>query len=691
MKALPGNINFASVCYLFLNMRPLAGLFAFFWALPAWGGLLSPSGVFVKDGAGTARSTYSNSERLTLSARINNAVASANRVQFVFRIMNPSGAEVFRHSGNSVPGTVGNSASQVSGLAIAKFFTGPGVYTFSADAALDGQTVSQSAQFTVSSPNIIMVYPPNGARDVSDKPLTFRWVSSGAAKYRLTVGDNAALYNSVFSQDTQGAESFLSYPENPADPRANLASGQVYYWRVEGLDPAGNVVARTELPFNFTARTASLTRDLAVASLETTALVGAEVFFKVKVANQGGTSEANVPLRLSLGGLPASGSPVTLPQMSPGAGGEYAFSAQIPTDQAQSLAIACLDFFDDSVANNCKSVQVQRPAGASADSGFGAARQLSKEELWQAVKQKLIELGYDLSQYDLDSMSDLTAEEMASLLASLSSGQVQVSVTGPPAGAAPPVVFVPPTTGGGSGADSGAPPPLADLPADGAGPAASETAAELRRNLDEKLRSWGIDLREYDLDFGRPLTPEEQQALIDALEAGDYAASFSGPPPGTDRPSVRRGSAAGPVQELPQFAEPPVFDEPAGGGEDASPAAPALRARGFSGQTVENFGSRGHTSVVRDAKAWARLWRRLAGTKAPEVDFGADMVVVVVAGTKKAAARVEFERVAEETEGLKVVYRASGRSALKGTAPFAAVVVRATDRKAEFKDAEEGR
>lgn len=674
-------------------MRPLAGLLALGIALPAWGGLLSPSGVFVKDGAGTVRSTYSNSERLTLSARINNAVASANRVQFVFRVTNPSGAEVFRHSGNSVPGSVGNSASQVSGLAIAKFFTGPGVYTFSADAALDGQTVSQSAQFTVSSPNIIMVYPPNGARDVSDKPLTFRWVSSGAAKYRLTVGDNAALYNSVFSQDTQGAESFLSYPENPADPRANLASGQVYYWRVEGLDPSGNVVARTELPFNFTARTASLTRDLAVASLETTGLVGTEVFFKVKVANQGGTSEANVSLRLSLGGLPASGSPVTLPQMSPGASGEYAFSAQIPTDQAQSLAIACLDFFDDSVANNCKSVQVQRPAGASSEAGFGAARQLTKEELWQAVKQKLIELGYDLSKYDLDSMSDLTAEEMASLLASLSSGQVQVSVTGPPAGAGPPVVFVPPATGGGSEEGSGAPPPLADLPADGAAPDDSEVAAELRRNLDEKLRSWGIDLREYDLDFGRPLTPEEQQALIDALEAGDFSAGFSGPPPGTERPSVRRGSAAaGGVQELPQFAEPPVFDEPAGsGGDEEGQAAPAVRARGFSGQTVENFGSRGHTSVVRDQKAWARLWRRLAGTKAPEVDFAADMVVVVVAGTKKAAARVEFERVAEETEGLKVVYRASGRSALKGTAPFAAVVVRTTDRKAEFKDAEEGR
>ncbi|TBR21279.1 hypothetical protein EPO15_10695 [bacterium] len=708
-------------------MSPLAGFLAFVLGVPsAQAGLLSASGVFLKDGSGASRATYSNSERLSMTARLNNAVASVNRVQFKFRILNPVGAEVFVHTGNSVPGSAGNSASQVSGIPIAKFFTGPGIYTFLADATLDGQTVSQSAQFTVSSPNIIMVYPPNGARDVSDKPLSLRWVSSGAAKYRVTVGDNASLYNSVFSGLTAGGENFLNYPENPADQRANLASGQVYYWKVEGLDNDGNVVARSEVPFNFTARTASLTRDMAVATLETTGLVGAEVFFRVQVRNQGGTSEANVPLRLSLGGLPASGSPISLPQLSAGDIKEYSFSAPIPMDQAQSLAIACVEFFDDNVPNNCKSLQVQRPATGSG-SGFGPARPLTKEELWQALQQKLIEQGLDLAGYDIESMSQLSTEDMAALLAELSKGQVTIGVSGPPVDGAPPIAYVPPPLTGGGGTDwehdpngGGFTAPL-DLPGAGtdetlaassgpgsSGPGASAGSLDSQKlwsTLDEQLRARGLDLREYDItDLDEQLSAEDQQAFYDALESGDIDMKVTGPPPGQGMAGGGGSADTGPTEPLPQFAEPVTFEEPAAyeaaastaaAGSAGAPkaAAPAVRtsARGFSGQTVENFGKRGLNTVMRDAKEFAKLWKRMSNGKAPEIDFGADMVVVVVAGTKRGAERVEFERVAEAPDGLKVVYRASGKGALKGTAPFAAVVIRQSNLKAEFKDAEEGR
>lgn len=699
------NRNFARLPYPLLNMGPLAGVLTFLLAAaPASAGLLTGSGVFLKDSGGAERATYSNNERLSMTARLNNAVASANRVQFTFKILNPNGVPVFTHTGNSVPGSAGNSASQVSGILISKFFTGPGNYTFQADAVLDGQTVSQAASFTVSSPNIIMVYPPNGARDVSDKPLSLRWVSSGATKYRVTVGDNASLYNSVFSGLTNGGENFLNYPENPADQRANLSSGQVYYWKVEGLDNSGNVVARSEVPFNFTARTASLTRDLAVSALETTGVVSAEVFFRVKVSNQGGTSEANVPLRLSLGGLPAAGSPMTLPQMSPSDTREYTFSAPIPMDQAQSLAIACVEFFDDNVPNNCKSLQVMRPTTGSG-SGFGPQRPLTKEELWQALQQKLIELGYDLGGYDIESMSQLSTEDMAALLAELSRGQVQVGVSGPPTNGAPPISWLPPdTTGGASAWDVGLAPPL-DLPGvseggaetalgSGAAPGDAVKSGEFWNAIEEHLRSQGIDLREYDIaDFSEALSVEDQQAFFNQLTSGEVDFKVTGPPPGPPPGTKFGGGAAadqGPHEELPQFAKQVTFEDV---GTEAASATPAVKtsARGFSGQTVENFGPKGFKSVLRDAKSFAKLWKRMSTSKAPEIDFAADMVVVVVAGTKKAAERIEFERVAEGPDGLKVVYRTSGNSGKKGTAPYAAVVIRASSLPAEFKDAEEGR
>lgn len=688
-------------------MGPLAGVLTFLLGVsPASAGLLTGSGVFLKDSGGTERATYSNNERLSMTARLNNAVASANRVQFTFRILNPIGVPVFTHTGNSVPGSAGNSASQVSGVPISKFFTGPGNYTFQADAVLDGQTVSQAASFTVSSPNIIMVYPPNGARDVSDKPLSLRWVSSGATKYRVTVGDNASLYNSVFAGETNGGENFLNYPENPADQRANLSSGQVYYWKVEGLDNAGNVIARSEVPFNFTAKTASLTRDIAVGTLETTGLVSAEVFFRVTVSNQGGTSEANVSLRLSLGGLPASGSPMTLPQMSPGDTREYTFSAPIPMDQAQSLAIACVDFFDDNVPNNCKSLQVMRPTTGSG-SGFGPQRPLTKEELWQALQQKLIELGYDLGGYDIESMSQLSTEDMAALLAELSRGQVQVGVSGPPTNGAPPIAWLPPNlTGGGDSWDGAfsAPPDLpmpsageggaeiADVP--GTGPGDAVKSGEFWSAIEEQLRKKGIDLREYDIaDMGEHLSIEDQQAFFDQLASGEVDFKVTGPPPGPPPGTKFGGGPAadkGPHEELPQFAEQVTFEDV---GTESASASPAVKtsARGFSGQTVENFGAKGFKSVLRDAKSFAKLWKRMSNSKAPEIDFAADMLVVVVAGTKKPVERIEFERVAEGPDGLKVVTRTSGKSEKKGTAPYAAVVIRASSLQPQFTDAEEGR
>jgi hypothetical protein len=650
--------------------RP-AGFFALVLAAsPASAGLLSGTGIFVKDSGGAQRVQYSNNERVTLTARINNAVASANRVQFTFRIAGPSGAEVFFHGGNSVPGTAGNSASQVSGIPISQFFTGPGLYSFTANAVLDAQTVSQNITFAVSSPNIILIYPPSGARDVADRPVTFRWSASGAARYRVTVGDNPALYNAVFSESTGGPESFLAYPDNPSDSRARLAAGQVYYWKVEGLDAAGNVIAQSETPYNFSAQTAALTRDLSVTDLEATGRDGMTLSFLVRVANQGGTTEANVPLRMSLGGLPAPGSPLALPQLRPGDVREYPFSAALPSDQGQSLAIACVEFFDDSVPNNCKSIQVTKPTDASGDSGFGQTGVLTKEQLWEALKQKLIELGMDMDEYEASEMSQqLSAGDMQALLDQLGKGLVQISLSGPPPGAAPPPAFIPPPVSGAPSAPGApAPPPVVKTD-------------EAWAALAEKLLGLGVDVGDYAVVGMEPeLTTEDLELLLEQLAKGTAQASVSGPPPG--------------AAPLPTVIPPPVSaPTPAAPAPVAVPSQNAV-GREFAGIAVSDFGEKGLFTVVREAKGFGRVWGKLSQADAPEFDFKQVMVVVVVAGTKADADRVEVEDVMEGLDGLIVRYRVVGKGPnvrLPGAprrrgVPYMVKVVRASGLEAKFDD-----
>ncbi|MBI3300221.1 MAG: hypothetical protein HYZ75_18795 [Elusimicrobia bacterium] len=639
------------------------------------------AGAFVKDAAGADRNQFSNTERVTLQARVANTVASVDRIRFTFRILAPTGQEVFRHQGNSVPGSIGNSASQVSGVPVSQFFAGPGLYSFTAEAALDGQTVAQSASFALSSPNILLIYPPNGAREVGDRPVTFRWTASGATRYRVTVGENPSLYNALFSQSTQGAENVLAYPENPADPRLRLSGGQVYYWKVEGLDAAGNVVAQSETPANFSALSAALTRDLAVTEIELTGRTGASMNFSVRVANQGGSSESNISMRMSLGGLPAPNSPLILAALNPGDGAVYTFSTPMPPDQAQSLAIACLDFFDDNVPNNCKSMQVARPAGLG---GADPARPLTKDELWEALKQKLTEAGTDMSGYSLvDFGAGLSADDMQALLEQLASGQAQISVDRP--------------VGGVSGAfeDMFANPiaaPDDNLPAEGpeAAAEAGPSGEELLGGLGAALESLGLDLGEYKLRGLDGLSAGDAAALLDQLKRGTARLTLSGP-----RRDPAGGDGAAPIPEAEVFEGPPptgLEEEPAETeeGEPKKNTANKGAVRGFAGRSVDSFGPRGARAIIRDAKDFGRLWKRLSAGPAPEIDFEASMVVLVVAGSGRGASRVEFSRVAESQNGLLVAYRLEGAEDAgvrrEGGAPFAGVVVRLSGLKGDFQE-----
>jgi hypothetical protein len=429
--------------------------------LPAAAGLLTAQGVSVLDATGAPRATFSTSETIGFQVVVHNGAASPNRTSFEFDVVAPDGAVVFRHVGNSVRGTVGSAASTVSGIPISGFSRGPGTYTLKALATLDGVAVEQDKTFEISSPNIVLIYPPDGSRDLTDNPLTFRWYSSGAVTYRLTVGVNPSLYNAVFAQTTPpGAES-LTYPQAPSNPLESLSTGQTYWWSVEGLDVDGNVVARSQIPFSFSVANTALTRDLAVTdlSVDGTPDASGNIPFRIVVADQGNTTESNVPLRVTVGGLTAPGTPLTVPQLSPSGSMTFRVSAPIPTDMNQGLAIACLTIFDDDVANNCMTLSVSRPPAISTTTFASQTTQMSADQVWQAIEQILKDQGVDLSGYDLvDMEGSLSQADLQALIDQLDQGQAQVDVSGPPLPlpAAPETSSAPP-----AGLSSSAPPPPA--------------------------------------------------------------------------------------------------------------------------------------------------------------------------------------------------------------------------------------
>ncbi|MFH2203947.1 MAG: CARDB domain-containing protein [Elusimicrobiota bacterium] len=592
---------------------------------------LAGQAVLVLDSSRSPRTSFSTNERATFQQKVSNGAASSGRIYFTFIVADPQLKEVFRHAGNAVPGRVGNAASQLAGVQISSLYTVPGVYKLTARAILDAQVVDQELSFTVSSPNILLIYPPNGAQDVADKPLMFRWSSSGAAKYRITVGDNPSFFNSVYNANTEGNVNAISYPENPADARARLAAGTVYYWRIEGLDANDNVVAQSAVPFSFTVKSASLSRDIAVTGLEIIGKSGDNITFKVTVHNQGGTSESGLQLKFSIGGVPVAGSPVQMPLLSPSAVKTYNFTGQLPPDQGKSLAIGCVEFFDDNVANNCKTMQLTRTVEeAAGDASIFAARKLSNEEIWSAIQELLRDRGVDLTEYSIVGMDkDMTRAELEALLAALRSGQADVSVSGPAGGAADLPSFIPPPVSAG-------PPPDApdDLPAD-KGEERIMTDKELWQALQPPLKGRGFDLTQFAvLGADRRLTASELQILLAAVKSGVAEILVSGP-------------AAPDVMPVAAESAPPA----------AAPPPPAAdEDRQWRGLAPALSKKTAHLKITSN-KHWSKVWKRLGGKKTPKIDFAQYMVIGVVAGGEERSDRVEIVEVRKSLSGLRVLYR----------------------------------
>lgn len=74
---------------------------------------LTISSVGTLDSGGSARTTFSSTEKISFSIKVNNTVASSGRVQFSFFVKDPAGRRVLTQTGNSAPGLVGASGADI--------------------------------------------------------------------------------------------------------------------------------------------------------------------------------------------------------------------------------------------------------------------------------------------------------------------------------------------------------------------------------------------------------------------------------------------------------------------------------------------------------------------------------------------------------------------------------------------------
>lgn len=300
--------------------------------------------ISITDSLGNSRSVYSNTEKVNLNVKIN-ITEAGERVAFRFEIYDPDGSKRFTHTGNSVPGTIGEAGSSIKYVPTLNFFSTSGNYKL----VVYANTVMKETAFSVYSPNITLTYPSNYSKDLADNPLIFRWVASGASKYRIYVDDDAAFFNCLFTQDTTLTQ--CTYPSEPSDTRQKLSAGTVYYWKVEGLDSIGSVVAKTASPFAFTIKSSAITvtaKDIAITDIT---VVGSDVVVSVK--NQGGKTENSIPVALYLNGSLLK--TVSIASISPNEIKKVIFT---PSIAGTAIAMATVVFDDDYTKNNVFTKQI---------------------------------------------------------------------------------------------------------------------------------------------------------------------------------------------------------------------------------------------------------------------------------------------------------------------------------------------
>lgn len=317
--------------------------------------------ISVFDSAGRERTTFSSSEKIGFSVTCDNQLP-VDRVYFKFYVYNAKGVEIFRHTGNSAVGNVGEGSSSIRNIPVSRFYKSSGKYFYFARVIAGSQSDSPEATevmvFYIYSPSITLSYPANGARGLIDKPLTFRWVSTGATKYRVYIDDDKGFYNCLFQTGKDGytdpVTTYFQYPTSPRDPRQKLAGGVIYWWKVEGLDSQGNVVTKTPVPFSFTLKETApsvTTKDLAVTDIildeKSTA---SELKFNVLVKNQGGMAISNIRVNLYVNGVPVI--PYQLLNFINTGKEETLTFLGGAVKQKMVIVSAAIDFPDDNIKNN---------------------------------------------------------------------------------------------------------------------------------------------------------------------------------------------------------------------------------------------------------------------------------------------------------------------------------------------------
>ncbi|MCD6413382.1 MAG: hypothetical protein J7L54_04480 [Elusimicrobia bacterium] len=270
--------------------------------------------VSVMDSLGNSRTSFSSNEKISMRIE-SNCTSAVSRIYYRFYIMNPSGVQVFYHDGNSTEGNVGSGAASLRNIPLSSVYSSVGIYTFKGEVVVDGIVQdSKSTTFTIYSPQVTLTYPPDGVKDLIDKPVTFRWMSSGASKYKIYVDDEMSFFNPIWTDETSASS--ISYPLNPSEDRQKLSGGVVYYWKVEGLSADGSVVATSPTPFSFSLKEESQStsfRNIAITDIKYDLSSNPPDAIKiiVDVANQGSQSVSNLKINLFIDGAPAGNSVVS--------------------------------------------------------------------------------------------------------------------------------------------------------------------------------------------------------------------------------------------------------------------------------------------------------------------------------------------------------------------------------------------
>lgn len=328
--------------------------------------------VSVLDSGGRRRRSFSNTESITLRV-VCEVLVEVSRVEFSFYIYDPHGREVFSHVGNSMAGRRGYGGSELKNIPIV-FYTHPGRYTLRAVVSVpEVNFMSQKeTDFVIYSPNIILTYPPNGARDILASPLVLRWVSSGATRYRVYVGDDTSFYRPLWTGETENTE--ITYPIEPENSLARLSGGKTYFWKVEGIDIDGKVIATTPLPFSFTIKDTAIpsSKDLAVESIEFEEIREDGVLvLRARVRNLGNQAASAVSFDVSIAEMRTKMPPQNIDIIQANEVRDVVFSCgeQLPAEmveraETETLPLtvtAVLNIYDDNPKNNTLTRVVRVP------------------------------------------------------------------------------------------------------------------------------------------------------------------------------------------------------------------------------------------------------------------------------------------------------------------------------------------